>query len=168
MFYSPIVIKKYQIDASQSSFLKELRSVTREPYFDNENIRRRYRDGHKLFLNEFDQFLFLKNEIVGTRGIVNKTLIHLVEKNGKLKILTISYIGGFGGSLYFGFLLFFLPIYFVFFEPKSISINYLLAYFAIYVLSVINVNSDFYKQNSLILQAIQNIKRNSQNIKCTP
>lgn len=168
MFYSPIVIKKYKLDTSQSSFLKELRSVTREPYFDNDNNRRQYRDGHKLFLNEFDQFLFLKNEIIGFRGIVNKTFIHLVEKNGKLKIFTLSYIGGLGGTFYFGFLLFFLPFYFIILEPEGASINFLLGYLGFYILSVINVNSDFHKQNSLILQTVEKIKERNHNKQYAP
>lgn len=147
MFYSPIVIKKYELDASRKSFLKELRSVTREPYFDNGNKRRRYRNENKLFLSEFDQFLFLKNEIFGVRGIVNKTFIHLGEKNSKLKILTISYIGGFGGALYFGLALFVLPIYFAFSNPEGISfnLNLIFGYLIIFILSVIIVNSDFHK-----------------------
>ena len=65
MYLTPIVIKTYRSNKSKIEFLKELRKNTREPFFDNKNLRRSDSDNKKIFANEFDNFIFLKNEIVG-------------------------------------------------------------------------------------------------------
>jgi hypothetical protein len=160
MYLTPIVIKTYKIKQSKIQFLNELRANTREPFFDNKNSRRMDSDDKRLFANEFDNYIFLKNEIFGYRWKTNKTLIHLKENNSGLKILTLSFPGGLGGLFYVGFGL----SVFLFFGIKIFieegNINYLLFFIGLYILSVSNLNSDFKKQNDLVKEIVNKINNN--------
>lgn len=159
MFLSPIIIKKHSVNSTKEYFIREIRNVTREPFFDDKNMRRLEEKGNKLFLNEFGDTMFLKNEILGQRLITNKTMISLRQTPGKLKILTVSYMGDFGGIfMSIGIILL---LVFILWNPLNLTL--LGATIFLYLISLLNVNSDFKAQNDLISDCIKKIKTNPNN-----
>lgn len=159
MYLTPIVIKHYVLLYIKSKFLKELRRNTREPYFDNTNSRRRFKDGNLIFANEFDNFIFLKNEIFGTRMMVNKTLVYVAEKNSTTKLFTISYLGGFGGLFaWFAFSAsLFIGVKSFIEEGNFINI---LIFVLFYFFFIVMVNKDCKQQNGLVREIIDNLANN--------
>jgi hypothetical protein len=145
------------VNGTKENFIREIRRETREPFFDNMNVRRIEKHENKLFLNEFGDTLFLKNEVLGRRLITNKTMIKLNEKPGKLTILTISFMGDFGGLLMTIGAIFSLLV-FIFVNPSNFSLLGATAF--CYLISVLIVNSDFRAQNGLIIECIKKIKTN--------
>lgn len=160
MYLTPIVIKYYKIPCSSNEFIKELRRHTREPYFDNKNSRRLDKDEKSLFANEFENFIYLKGEIVGYRWVTHKTMIYIKETSSTLKLFSISYPGGFGGVFYYAFGLSAMLVYGIKTFVDEGNINFILAFLGLYTLYIININSDFKEQNNLIKKIIENLKNN--------
>ncbi|MFN5031987.1 MAG: hypothetical protein ACK5FX_07190 [Flavobacteriia bacterium] len=162
MYFTPIVIKTYQIKKGKNEFLKALRADSREPFFDNKNARRLDNDDKKILASEFDNYIFLKNEVVGYRWNTNKTLIHLSENNSGLRILTISFPGGVGGLFYVGFGLLFTLFFGIKIFLSEGKINYLFFFIVLYVITIININSDFKEQNDFVKNTIDKLNNNNK------
>jgi len=160
MYLTPIVIKTYRSKKSKIEFLKELRKNTREPFFDNKNSRRSDSDDKRIFANEFDNFIFIKNEIVGYRWNTNKTMIHMSDKTNSLRIFTVSFPGGLGGLFYVGFGLVISLVFGIKILIAEGNPNYILMFIALYVLVVANVNSDFREQNNLVKNIVDKLNNN--------
>ena len=110
-------------------------------------------------MNEIGDTLFLKNEILGRRLITNKTMIILRQKSGRLNLTTISYMGDFGG-IFMSIGIIFLLI-FIFLNPLNLTL--IGATISLYLIAILNVNSDFKAQNDLIKGCIEKIKTNPNN-----
>lgn len=160
MYFTPIVIKNYKIPCSKNDFIKELRRNTREPYFDNKTSRRQDTDDKLLFANEFDNFIFLKCEIVGNKWVTPKTLLYIRETASTLKVISISYPGGFGGAFYIGFGLSAILVFGIQSWVKEGNINSMLAFVGLYVLCTLLLNPEFIEQNSLVKKLIEHFKNN--------
>lgn len=161
MYLTPIVVKTYRCKKSKSEFLRELRANSREPFFDNKNSRRSDTDDKRIFANEFDHFIFLKNEIIGHRWNTSKTLIHLSENTTGLRIVAISFPGGLGGFFYMGFgliLSLFVGIRILLTEG---NISYILLFIVLYLIVVADVNSDFREQHNLVKKVIDTLNNSS-------
>lgn len=95
MQFSPIIIRKHQLNQTQALFLQHLRAKTREPYFDNKNSRRLDVTDTigTIYADEYDRMISLRNEVINKNGIVFKTIILFKEKSKNKYFWTISYPG---------------------------------------------------------------------------
>ena len=112
----------------------------------------------KLFLTEFDDFLFLKNEIIGNRFITPKTLIHIKPNQNGLKLLTISYPGGVGGFIQLAFAIGLPFIVIASEDPKEISSSILLSLFLLVFLTFAN-RSAYKSQLNILQQTIAELEK---------
>lgn len=150
-YYSPVLIKKYKTDQSKQQFLTALRHNTREPFYDGINDRRSEEEDDRMFANEFENFIFLKN-VISSRGSVPKTLLYIRDKGSYIFINTISYNGGIGGLILL--LIFILGPFFGFYQLITTGEMYFLLFFLMFSIFVAISNAKEFRRHHTMIQKV--------------